>query len=154
MPPTGMSLNGGTLQLLPGGATVEQLTAAINDIINNLNAQLQTQVYSDTQNQRMLIGYQQDGWGPGNSFGVKISVAGKDVRTATDDELLFSLSVDAWTWRNSNGDITKQFQAETGTDSYYDSALRNYVNIGLRPSTGTDGFEMAKPGVDLGNEPI
>lgn len=154
MQPTGMALDGGTLSVLPGGASVEQLTAALNDIINRLNAQLQTQVYSDTQNQRMLIGYQQDGWGPGNSFGVKISIEGKDVRAAADDELLFSLSVDAWTWRNSNGDITKQFQAQTGTDSYYDSTARNFVNIGLRPSTNTEGFEMAKPGVDLGNEPI
>jgi len=154
MQPTGLSLDGGTLQLLPGGATLEQLTAALNDVITRLNSQLQTQVYSDTQNQRMLIGYQQNGWGVGKNFGIKISIEGKDVRTATDDELLFSMSVDAWTWRNSSGQITKQFQAQTGTDSYYDSATRNYVNIGLRPSTNTDGFEMAKPGSDLGNAPI
>lgn len=154
MQPTGQALDGGMLLTLPGGATVEQLTSALNDIINRLNSQLQTQIYADTQNKRMLIGYQQNGWGAGNNFGIKISIEGKDVTSATDDELLFSLSVDAWTWRNNDGNITKQFQAQTGTDSYYDSSLRNYVNIGLRPSTGTDGFEMAKPGVDLGNEPI
>lgn len=155
MPDPGLSLQGGFIPRLPGGVSQDQLIGALNDIIDRLNNQLQGQVYSDGANKRMLIGYQLNGWGAGKSFGIKISIEGVDVNTATDDQLLFSMSVDAWTWRNNGGDITKQFQAQTGTDAYYDPTGRNYVNVGDRPSTGgTYGFEMAKPGSDLGNAPI
>lgn len=148
----GQSLTGGTLQLLSPNASKEEQTAVINDIVDHINASLKTQIYADGTSKRMLIGYQKGGWDHGTSdFGIKISIPGVDVTTATDAQLLFSLSMSAWTWRNNSGQITKQFQAQTGTDSYYDPTTRNYVNIGLRPSTATQGFEMAKPGVDLGN---
>lgn len=151
----GQPLTGGTLQLLSPNASKEEQTAVINDVINHLNASLKTQVYADATSKRMLIGYQKGGWDHGTSdFGIKISLPGVDVTTATDAQLLFSLSMNAWTWRNSSGQLTKQFQAQTGTDAYYDPTTRNYVNVGNRPSTSTYGFEMAKPGVDLGNVAI
>lgn len=153
-PLLGQSLTGGSLQLLSPNASKEEQTGVINDIINHLNDALKTQIFADGTSKRMLIGYQAGGWGPGQDFGIKISIAGVDVTTATAAQLLFSMSMTAWTWRNNSGQIMKQFQAQTGTDAYYDPTTRNYVNIGLRPSTNTDGFEMAKPGVDLGNAPI
>jgi hypothetical protein len=149
----GLSMDGGTLQRLPPNATREQQIAVLNDVIERLNSLLKTQIFADATSKRLLIGYQPSGWGPGIDFGIKMSIDGVDVTKATDDQLLFSMSIDAWTWRNGNGEIMKQFVNETGTDSYYDGG-RNYVNIGLRKSPATKGFEMAKPGVDLGNEPI
>lgn len=153
-PLLGQSLSGGALQLLSPNASKEEQTAIINDVINQLNSMLQTQIYADGTNKRLLIGYQKAGFEHGTSdFGIKMSVAGVDVTTATDAQLLFTMSINTWTWRNNSGQLIKQFNNQTGTDAYYDTATRNYVNIGSRPSTGTYGFEMAKPGVDLGNVP-
>jgi hypothetical protein len=151
----GQPLQGGTLQLLSPTASKEEQTGVINDIINQLNGILQTQVYADGTSKRLLIGYQKGGWDGGASdFGIKMSISGVDVTTATAAQLLFSMSINSWTWRNNSGQLVKQFNNQTGTDAWYDLATRNYVNVGNRPSTSTYGFEMAKPGVDLGNAPI
>lgn len=149
----GLSMSGNYLQNIAPNASRDEQIAALNDVINRLNGLLKTQIFADATSKRLLIGYQQNGWGQGNNFGIKMSVEGVDVTTADDNQLLFSMSIDAWTWRDSHGVIVKQFANETGTDSYYDGD-RNYVNIGLRKSPATKGFEMAKPGVDLGNDPI
>lgn len=127
----GMLMQGNSLQRLPPNASKEQQTAVINDILDRLNELLKTQVLSDGNNKRMLFGYQKDGWGPGKDFGIKISEEGVDVTAATDEQLLFSMDMETWRW----------FEPDTSDN-------RNYVNIGLR-STGTYGFEMAKPGDEL-----
>ena len=100
----------------------------MNDVINRLNALLKTQTFSDGTSKRMLLGYQKDGWGAGKDFGIKISMEGVDVMTASDQQLLFKMDMETWRWFEPNS--------------------RNYVNIGYR-STGTYGFEMAKPGEQL-----
>lgn len=128
MPP-GMSLSGNYLQRIPGGADLATTQKTLNDVINRLNDMLQTQILSDGTNKRMLIGYQQNGWGAGKNFGIKISQDGVDVTTATDAQLLFKMDLETWHFQDPNG--------------------RAYVNIGLRPSVGTYGFEMAKPTQDL-----
>jgi hypothetical protein len=125
---SGMGLDGGFLPNVPPNASAQVQNAALNDVINRLNGLLKTQVFSDGTSKRMLFGFQKDGWGPGKDFGIKISAEGVDVSTATDDDLLFKMDMDTWRW--------------------FDPDARNYVNIGLR-STGTYGFEMAKPGVEL-----
>jgi len=124
----GLPLQGGFLQSLAPNASKEEQTGVINDIINRLNDLLQTQVFSDGTNKRMLIGYQKNGWGPGKNFGIKISMVGIDVTLATHAQLLFSMDLATWQW--------------------FDPTGRNFVNIGLR-STGTHGFEMAKPSTSL-----
>lgn len=124
----GQPLDGGYLPSVPPNATNQVQIAALNDVINRLNTLLKTQVFSDGTSKRMLLGYQKDGWGVGKDFGIKISKEGVDVSTATDDQLLFKMDMETWRW--------------------FDPDARNYVNIGLR-STGTYGFEMAKPGVEL-----
>ena len=150
----GMILDGGTLQRLPPNATKDQQTAVINDILDRLNNLIKTQVFSDGTSKRLLIGYQKGGFENGSSdFGIKMSREGVDVNGATEEELLFSMSIDNWTWRNNDGDVVKQFANQTGTDPYYDKNERNYVNIGLRTNPATYGFEMAKPSEDLGNDP-
>lgn len=46
-------------------------------------------VGNDAQNDRILFGYQRNGFGDGD-FGIKISREGVDVRSAQDDELIMS----------------------------------------------------------------
>jgi hypothetical protein len=131
MPPDGLGLQmqGGTLQNIPPGASLQQQINALNDVINTLNALLKTQVFSDGSVKRMLFGYQKDGWGSGKNFGIKISTDGVDVTKASHAQLLFSMDLETWQWFDPKGG-------------------RNFVNIGNR-TVGTYGFEMSKPGVAL-----
>jgi hypothetical protein len=124
----GASLDGGWLPNVPPNASNQIQNSALNDVINRLNALLKTQTFSDGTSKRMLLGYQKDGWGAGKDFGIKISMEGVDVMTASDQQLLFKMDMETWRWFEPNS--------------------RNYVNIGYR-STGTYGFEMAKPGEQL-----
>lgn len=124
----GASLDGGWLPNVPPNASNQIQNSALNDVINRLNALLKTQTFSDGTSKRMLLGYQKDGWGAGKDFGIKISMEGVDVMTASDQQLLFKMDMETWRWFEPNS--------------------RNYVNIGYR-STGTYGFEMAKPGKQL-----
>lgn len=145
--------SGDALPYVPSAAPAGQQIAAINRIIDRLNAMLKSQIYSDGTNRRLLIGYQQGGFENGTEdFGIKMSIEGVDVFSAEDDQLLFSMSLQNWTWRNSDGAVLKQFRNEDGTDTYFDAAGRNYVNIGKRPDN-TVGFHMAKPANDLGYDP-
>lgn len=96
----GMPLNGGTLPRIAPNASVEDQIAAINNVIDRLNLQLQSQTYSDGTSKRMIIGFQKDGFGAGKDFGIKISAPGYDVSTATDAQLLFKMNMDSWIWYN------------------------------------------------------
>ena len=58
------------------------------ELINKSNQQGDT--VGDGDNNRVLVGYQQDGFGTGKDFGIKVSQDGKDVATASDDELVMS----------------------------------------------------------------
>lgn len=124
----GLPLKGGSLGRVPPTASLQDVATAMNDVIDRLNGLLKTQIFSDGTSKRMIIGFQKDGWGPGKDFGIKISMEGIDVTVATDDQLLFKMDLATWRW--------------------YDPNARNFVNIGLR-SSGTYGFEMAKPGDEL-----
>lgn len=124
----GSALQGGFLPPVSPGSSQEVQIKALNDVINRLNILLKTQVFSDGNSKRMLFGYQKDGWGTGKDFGIKISAEGVDVTNASDDDLIFSMDMETWRW--------------------FDPESRNFVNIGQR-SSGTYGFEMAKPGVSL-----
>lgn len=69
----------------------KQNTPTKNDgqeLINKSNQQGDT--VGDGTSNRVLVGYQQDGFGTGKDFGIKVSQDGKDVKTATDDELVMS----------------------------------------------------------------
>lgn len=147
MPP-GLPMQGGTLQRVPPTASREQQVAVLNDIIDRLNSMLRTQVFSDGSNKRMLIGYQKDGWGVGMDFGIKVSIEGVDVNTATDEQLLFKMSVDHWTWRNANGDLVKDFDVTGGTDRYYDENGVNFMQIGLLPDESS-GWVVATEGQNV-----
>jgi len=124
----GMALNGGTLRTLPATATPEEMIMLLNELVILTNDRLKTQVLSDGTTKRMIFGYQKDGWGAGQDFGMKISHPGVDVTKATGEQLLFNMNMKTW--------------------RFFDDDGRNYVNIGLR-STGTYGFEMAKPTEEL-----
>lgn len=84
----GMQMTGGTLNPLPPNASSEDQINAINDMIRRLNAQLQSQTFSDGTSKRFLNGYFAGGW-PGGDFGMRISAPGNDV-TDPDAELIFS----------------------------------------------------------------
>lgn len=58
------------------------------EIINKSNQQ--GNVVGDGVNQRVLVGFQKDGFGDGKDYGIKVAQEGYDVRTATDDELVMS----------------------------------------------------------------
>lgn len=58
------------------------------ELINKSNQQGDT--VGDGTNERVLVGYQQDGFGTGKDFGIKVSQDGVDVRTASNDQLVMS----------------------------------------------------------------
>ncbi len=122
----GAEFNGGFLRNIPPNANSSEQVAAINEVINRLNDLLRTQTFSDDTTRRMLIGYQEDGWGAGKNFGIKISQEGIDVVSATDDQLLFSMDLSAWNW----------FDPNDGS---------NPIRIGVMPD-GSHDVIVAKPG--------
>lgn len=101
----GMQMQGGELQRLAPNATKEQQTAVLNEIIDRLNNALKTQVFSDGDNKRLILGYQKDGWGPGKDFGIKVSAEGFDVTNATDEQLLIKFDLETWTYYQDGIDV-------------------------------------------------
>lgn len=107
----GFSTASETLPLINGTLSDQQLVGVLNDIITRINkiqstldALTKTQILKDeTGTGRMLQGYQENGWGPGKSFGVKISVPGVEVLQATDSQLLFKNDMDTWLWYDGSG---------------------------------------------------
>lgn len=125
----GLSMSGGTLQNIPPNASREEQTAALNDVINRLNGLLKQQIFSDGTSKRMLIGYQKNGWGEGQDFGMKVSIEGVDVSKATDAQLLFKMDLTTW--------------------YYYDPTTnKNVVQLGILPD-GKGGVAVAKAGNDV-----
>jgi hypothetical protein len=125
----GQLMKGGVLRPIPPTARQDEVIAVLNEIVTRLNNGLHTQVLSDNTTRRFLFGFQEDGWGEGKSFGMKISMEGVDVTTATDDQLLFSMDMDRWRWFDPDND-------------------RNFFLVGLKPD-GTQGAQLAKPGESL-----
>lgn len=123
------AMDGGSLYPVPPNASNSQQITAINQIINQLNRMLKTQYYSDGQTKRMLIGYQKDGWGTGKDFGIKVSIPGVDVSTASDTQLLFKMDVETWYW-------------------YDETTGKNYMQVGKMPNN-SGGIAVAKPGKNI-----
>jgi hypothetical protein len=145
----GLSLRGNYLQRLPASASLEQVSNVLNEVIDALNQQLQTQIYSDGTNKRMLIGYQKDGWGTGQDFGLKVSLPNVDVASASDNQLLFKMALDKWTWRNGNGALIKEFDIANGVEKYYDATSgKNYMQAGTLPDN-TGGWAIADIGYNV-----
>lgn len=125
----GLGLQGGMLQRLPLGATSDVMVSVLNDIVDRLNAQIKTQIFSDGANKRMLIGYQKDGWGVGKDFGIKVSMPNVDVNSATASQLLFKMDLETW--------------------FYYDpDTQKNFMQIGILPD-GSGGWAVADIGHDV-----
>lgn len=168
----GMAMDGGELARIPPNAPRDTQISVINEIVDRLNAQLRTQVFTDGTSKRMLIGYQKDGWGTGKDFGIKVSLEGVDVLDADDDQLLFRMALDNWKWRNSNGVLIREFDIENGIERNYQGSKTtptlvkefdienavekfynpsngdNYMQAGLLPDD-TGGFVVAKPGSEV-----
>lgn len=124
-----MILAGQALPYVATNASTDQQIAAINRIIDRLNAMLQQISLSDGSNRRMFIGYQKDGWGAGKDFGIKISIPGVDVLTATDEQLLFKMDIETWYW-------------------YDASTKKNVMQVGRKPNNKY-GFAVAKEGKNV-----
>lgn len=120
----GMSMQGGMLQRIPPNASNQQQMAILNDVIDRLNNLLKSQIFSDGTTKRMIIGYQKDGWGVGKDFGIKVSIPGVDVTSATDSQLLMKYDLATW--------------------FYYQDGL-NIGQVGLLPN-GINGEAWAKSG--------
>jgi len=110
----GLQLQGRTLQRIPPAASVPEITAVLNDVIDRLNDQLKTQVYSDSTSKRFIQGFAPGRW-PGGDFGIAISAEGQDVLTVDFDQLIF-----AWDFS------TNQQYIRGGRQTFYD------------PTTGLD----------------
>lgn len=145
--PTGLPLKGGQLMNIPGGASFADVVIILNDVIDQLNAQSQTQIYSDTTSKRMLIGYQKAGWDGGASdFGIKVSLPGIDVTQATDSQLLFSMGLTTWDWRNTSGVLVKKWDSSKGNETFYDpTSGLDIGQQGILPDA-SGGAVWAKPG--------
>lgn len=145
----GLNMQGGMLQRIPPTAPREVQISVLNDVIDRLNALLKSQVFSDGTSKRMLIGYQKDGWGVGQDFGIKVSLEGVDVTKATDEQLLFKMALDQWTWRNEEGDLVKKFDIAEGTTyDYNPSNGKNFMQTGKLPD-GSYGWAVADEGHDV-----
>lgn len=125
----GTPLQGGFLPPVNPGSSQEVQIKALNDVINRLNQLLKTQVFSDGTNKRMIIGYQENGWGTGKHFGIKISEAGVDVTSADDTQLTFKMDMETWSFYRA-------------TDS------TNFLQIGLLPD-GSYGWVTAVAGSNV-----
>mgnify|MGYP003433784656 CR=1 FL=1 len=101
----GLQLDGGELQRLAPTATKDEQTATLNSVIDRLNALLKTQIYSDGQSKRLIIGYQKDGWGLNKDFGIKVSIEGVDVTKATDEQLLIKFDLETWFYYEDGIDV-------------------------------------------------
>ena len=123
------NLAGGALPYVPPNAPTDQQIAAINRIVDRLNQMLSQISLSDGATRRMYIGYQKDGWGFGKDFGIKISIPGVDVLTASDTQLLFKMDIETWYWYDPN-------------------TTKNVMLLGKKPDE-TYGEVVAKPGFDV-----
>ena len=168
----GLPLQGGQLQNIPAGASFTDVVVILNDIIDQLNAQMKTQVFSDTTSKRMIIGYQKAGWDNGTSdFGIKISLPGVDVTTATDSQLLFTMGLTTWNWRNSAGTLFKKLDIDNGIENYYnngslvkeydaDTGIETYYTITgtlvkkIDTNKGVEIFYDPSSGLDIGQQGI
>jgi hypothetical protein len=140
---------GQALPYVPPSAPVGQQIAAINRIIDRLNDMLSQIVLSDGTNTRLFLGYQKDGWGPGQDFGMKVSLPGVDVLKATDAQLLFKMALDKWTWRNASGQLIQEFDIGSGKTNYYNpSDGKNFMRTGILPD-GQGGWAVMAPGVNV-----
>lgn len=59
-----------------------------NEVINK--GTQQGYLVSDGTNNRVLVGFQRDGFGDGKDYGIKVSQEGFDVNSASEDELVMS----------------------------------------------------------------
>lgn len=121
-----MIFAGDALPYVPPNAPTSQQIAALNRIVDRLNDMLSQVVLSDGQNRRMFIGYQQGGWGPGKDFGIKVSIPGVDVLSATDQQLLFKMDIQTWYW-------------------YDPTTQKNIMQLGLLPDSSYN-LAIVKPG--------
>jgi hypothetical protein len=125
----GQQLGGGELRPVAPNATMEEQISVINDVILHLNALLKTQIFQDQMTKRMLSGYQENGWGTGKHFGMKVSIEGVDVTKATDDQLLFKMDFATWYW-------------------YDPLTHKNHTQVGILPD-GSGGVDVAKAGSNV-----
>lgn len=151
----GMTLDGGYLPLVPPNASPEAQIIALNKVIERINLLMRQQVFMDDSNRRFVQGYVQGRW-PGGDFGIAISEPGQDVFDAAFEDLLFAWDFTTNSQYSKGGEQTHYddegniiFQLDTKTWKWFESDGRNYINLGLR-SSGSYGFEMAKPGETLG----
>ena len=130
----GMQMLGGTLRPLPPNASKDEQTAVINDIVDRLNDQLKTQIFTDGSTKRFIQGYSQGRW-PGGDFGIAISDEGDDVTTADFNDLIF-----AWDFTTN-----KQY-IRGGTQLFYDPVTGLDVGQqGILPN-GKNGQAWSKDG--------
>lgn len=150
-PLIGQPLSGGSLPRLEPTASKEEQTVVINDIVDKLNEMLKTQIFADGSAKRMLIGYQKDGWGLGSDFGIKVSLPGIDVTSATDAQLLFRMATDNWQWRNSVGQLVRTFDIANGAETWTDPiSLLPTIRTGSAPTADKRaGVWVAKPGQNV-----
>lgn len=69
----------------------DQYNAQMNRNFQEVNNRFKTNIVKDLSGTpRVLIGEQEDGFGTGNNYGIKVSQSGSDVLTASDDNLVMS----------------------------------------------------------------
>ena len=118
-PDLGMPLDGGFLPTLSSGASREEQTVALNDVITRLNNLLKAQVFSDSSSKRYVQGYSPGRW-PGGDFGIAISAEGDDVLTVDFEDLIF-----AWDFS------TNQQYVRGGSQTFYDATTgKTALSIG------------------------
>jgi len=127
--PLGLSLDGGVLRRIPPNASSEEQIAALNEVIEKLNALLKTQVYADDTSKRAIFGFYSGRW-PGGNFGMALAQPGEDVTTVDFEDLKFAWDFTTGTmyWRNADG--------------------IQYRQDGLLPDS-SDGFILMKEGEDV-----
>ena len=113
--------------------------------------QSKTFIWSDGSHNRVLIGYQKDGFGTDKDWGFKISREGYDVKTATDAQLIisskFSIPREAniafGIWRYSDSatyEALSDCQCRVDFDDWPDSSV--YLEVTGKTGADTGYFRL------------
>lgn len=102
--------------------------------INKSNQQGNT--VSDGTNERVLMGFQKNGFGDGKDYGLKVSQEGFDVRSASDDELVMSSGFNLFKIVASGSVVPNDGNLNTGGANYGSSSSTVTVahNLGYVPA--------------------
>lgn len=124
-----------------------------------------SQIVSDGVSNRVLLGYDKDGFGIGNDYGIKVSKSGYDVLTAADSNLILNSAFNILkivatgtllvTLPGSTGFISTQVAHGLGYTplivGFIPAGGSNYITTPFLQFDGTTGINIEQTRVEVDN---